>query len=84
MVYRMPRTDLAVEAHRVRAGAARMEGVEVRESDRSGFHITTVEVRSPVASKELCKPIGVYHTVTLEPVLRREEEAFSSAVGLLS
>ena len=84
MVYRMPRTDLAVEAHRVRAGAARLEGVEVRESDRSGFRITTVEVRSPAASAELCKPIGVYHTVTLEPVLRREEEAFSSAVGLLS
>ena len=84
MVYRMPRTDLAVEAHRVRAGAARLEGVEVRETDRSGFHITTVEVRSPAASKELCNSIGVYHTVTLEPVLRREEEAFSSAVGLLS
>lgn len=84
MIYRMPRTDLAVEAHRVRAGAARLEGVEVRETDRSGFHITTVEVRSPAASKALCKPAGVYHTVTMEPVLRREEEAFSSAVGLLS
>ena len=84
MVYRLPRTDLAVEAHRVRAGDARIEGVSVEESDRSGFHITTVEVRSPFASKELCKPIGVYHTVTLEPVLRREDEAFSSAVSLLS
>ena len=84
MVYPLPRTDLAVEAHRVRAGAGRLEGVEVRETDRSGFHVTTVEVRSPAASKELCKPIGVYHTVTLDPVLRREETAFSSAAELIS
>ena len=84
MVYPLPRTDLAVEAHRIRAGAGRLEGVEVRETDRSGFHVTTVEVRSPAASKELCKPIGIYHTVTLDPVLRREEAAFSSAAGLIS
>lgn len=84
MVFYLPRTDLAVEAHRVRAGASRLEGVEVRESDRSGFHITTVEVRSPSASKELCKPVGVYHTVTLEPVLRREDAAFLSAAALLA
>ena len=84
MVYPLPRTDLAVEAHRVRAGAGHLEGVEVRETDRSGFHVTTVEVRSPAASEELCKPIGIYHTVTLDPVLRREEAAFSSAAGLIS
>lgn len=84
MVYPLPRTDLAVEAHRVRAGAGRLEGVEVRETDRSGFRVTTVEVRSPAASEELCKPIGIYHTVTLDPVLRREEAAFSSAVGMIS
>ena len=84
MVYPLPRTDLAVEAHRVRAGAGRLEGVEVRETDRNGFRVSTVEVRSPAASKELCKPIGVYHTVTLDPVLRREEAAFSSAAELIS
>lgn len=84
MVYSLPRTDLAVEAHRVRAGAARIEGVSLEETDRNGFHITTVEVRSPSASEKLCKPLGVYHTVTLEPVLRREDAAFSSAAALLS
>lgn len=84
MVYPLPRTDLAVEAHRVCAGAARVEGVSLEEMDRNGFHITTVEVRSPSASEKLCKPIGVYHTLTLEPVLRREDAAFSSAAALLS
>lgn len=84
MVYSLPRTDLAVEAHRVRAGAARIEGVSLEETDRNGFHITTVEVRSPSASEKLCKPVGVYHTVTLEPVLRREDAAFSSASALLA
>lgn len=80
----LPRTDLAVEAHSVRAGAGVLDGAEVRETDRDGFHVTTVDVRSPAASEELCKPIGVYHTVTLEPVLRREEDAFSAAAALLS
>lgn len=84
MVYSLPRTDLAVEAHRVRAGAARIEGVSLEETDRNGFHITTVEVRSPSASEKLCKPAGIYHTVTLEPVLRREDAAFSSAAVLLA
>ena len=84
MVSKLPRTDLAVEAHRVRSGASRLEGVAVRETDQSGFRITTVEVRSPTASRELCKPEGVYHTVTLAPVLRREDEAFSSAAALLA
>ena len=84
MVYPLPRTDLAVEAHRVRAGAGRLEGVEVRETDRNGFRVSTVEVRSPAASEELCKPIGVYHTVPLDPVLRREEAAFSAAAELIS
>lgn len=80
----LPRTDLAVEAHRVRADAGRLEGVEIEEADRDGFHIASVYVRSPAASKELCKPIGVYHTVTLEPVLRRESDAFGAAASLLA
>ena len=84
MVYPLPRTDLAVEAHRVRAGAGQLEGVEVRETDRSGFRVATVEVSSSAASEKLCKPLGVYHTVTLDPVLRREEAAFSSAAGMIS
>lgn len=80
----LPRTDLAVEAHRVRSNAGALDGVEVRELDRDGFRVTTVEVRSPAASKELCKPVGVYHTVTLSPVLRREEDSFSAAAALLA
>ena len=84
MPEKMPRTDLAVEAHRVQSGAGSLEGAEVRETEERGFRVTTVEIRSPAASKELCKPIGVYHTVTLEPVLRREDAAFASAASLLS
>lgn len=79
-----PRTDLAVEAHRVRADAGRLDGVAVQEFDRDGFHIATVTVRSPAAAEELCKPTGVYHTVTMEPVLRHEADAFSAAASLLA
>lgn len=84
MNHPLPRTDLAVEAHSVRNRDARLEGVTVSESDRAGFHLTTVEVHSPDASHKLCKPIGTYHTVTLEPVIRREEASFSAAASLLS
>lgn len=80
----LPRTDLAVEAHRVRSNAGALDGVEIQETDRGGFCVTTVQVRSPAASKKLCKPIGVYHTVTLSPVLRREEDSFSAAAALLA
>lgn len=84
MPEKLPRTDLAVEAHRLRRGAGALEGVEMRETERDGFHVTTVEIRSPAASKELCKPIGAYHTITLEPVLRREDAAFAAAASLLA
>lgn len=80
----MPRTDLAVEAHRVRADAGALDGVEIRETNQGGFRVTTVTVQSDSASEKLCKPKGVYHTVTVEPVLRREEDAFSAATDLLS
>ena len=36
------------------------------------------------SSKKLCKPIGNYHTITLDPVLRREDAAFAAASDLIA
>lgn len=76
-----PRTDLAVEAQ---TRAPSVNGVRTEERTEGGFRVSTVTILNSMASKELCKPIGNYHTITLDPVLRREEAAFSAASELIS
>ncbi len=83
-----PRTDLAAEAQALRqrsAGdAAALPGVQAEETQRGGFSVTTVHILNDMGAQELCKPIGDYSTVTLEPLLRREDEAFEQAATLLA
>ena len=78
------RTDLAVEAHRLwQEGAgegANLPGVRAEERDRQGFRVDCVTVSSPEAARALGKPEGVYVTVELDGLLRREEGAFRRAV----
>lgn len=76
-----PRTDLAVEAQ---TRAAPGSGVRTEERMEGGFRVSTVSILNSTASEELCKPIGNYHTITLDPVLRREDAAFAAATGLIS
>jgi len=78
------RTDLAVEAHQLwREGAgdaSGLPGVRAREEDREGFPVTTVTISSREAAQALGKPQGVYITLELDGLLRREEDAFRRAV----
>ena len=78
------RTDLAIEAKTLCAADAELSGVTAEERKIGGFPVTTVHIREKRASEVLCKPIGVYHTVFLEPVLRREEDAFARAADVVS
>ena len=78
------RTDLAIEAKTLCAADAELSGVTAEERTIGGFPVTTVHIREKRASEMLCKPIGVYHTVFLEPVLRREEDAFARAADVVS
>ena len=78
------RTDLAVEARALHLAEGALDGVVAEERELDGFSVTTVTIETTAASEKLCKPIGVYHTVSLEPVLRREEDAFARAAGVLS
>ena len=77
------RTDLAVEAHQLwREGAqdaSSMSGVRAEEGMRKGFPVTTVTVSTSEAAQALGKPPGVYVTLELDGLLRREEEAFRRA-----
>jgi len=77
------RTDLAVEAHQLwREGAGEgpsLPGVRAEERERDGFPVTAVTIGSPEGAEALGKPEGVYLTLELDPLLRREEGAFQRA-----
>lgn len=78
------RTDLAVEEHALRLTDGALPGVTAEESETEGFPVTTIRILTKEESGKLNKPVGVYHTVVLEPVLRREDDAFSRAVRVLA
>ncbi len=72
------RTDLALERREL-AGDGDLSGVESRESLVQCFPLTTVTVTGEEGEKSLGKPRGVYHTLDLTAVSRREEGAFPRA-----
>ncbi len=75
------RTDLALEAREL-AGEG-LPGVESEEVELQGFPLTTVRVTTPAGAEALGKPVGVYHTLDLAGLTRREEGAFPRAVEAL-
>ena len=68
---RRPQTvfsDLALEsAQTVKTGSRLPEGIELKNSEESGFCVTDVRVKSEEVSKRISKPQGRY--ITLEPRL---------------
>lgn len=79
------RTDLAVElTEALDEGQGLPRGIRVRTEERFGAEATVVEITSRAGEKALGRPKGVYVTIGLEPVLRRERDSFSSAVEAIS
>lgn len=82
------RTDLALEARELwqaKQGATKeLPGVVCTEEIRDGIHLTRLEIQSQEGAEALEKPQGVYVTLEIASMLRREEDAFESAVELLS
>ena len=82
------RTDLAMEAlERGRRGmqrAGRLPGVASREYRNEGFLVTQVEIQNETGAKAIGKPVGVYETLMLDGLMRREEDAFPRACRALS
>ncbi len=83
-MYRRFRTDLAAEQRELTAGAGELKGVRAETQQRGGFDITTVEILDEEGARSLCKPIGKYVTLGLEPLMCRTSEAFEDAAGLLA
>ena len=78
------RTDLALEAHELRSGGSQLPGVACENTQAEGFPLTTVRVTSAEGAAALGKPEGVYHTLDLTGLERREEGAFPRAVKSLA
>lgn len=75
------RTDLALEQHQGMGGA--LPGVVCEEIEAQGLPLTTVRVTTAEGARALGKPEGVYHTLDLAAVTRREEGAMARAVAVL-
>lgn len=83
-MYRRFRTDLAAEQRELTAGAGELKGVRAETQQRGGFDVTTVEILDVEGARSLCKPIGKYITLGLEPLMCRTSEAFEDAAELLA
>ena len=83
-----PRTDLATEAHALWRETAEktshLPGVRAREEQRHGFTLETVEILDEEGERVLGKPRGRYITVALDPLRRREPEAFGRGCDVIS
>ena len=78
------RTDLAVEAIENRKAAAALRQVRQSERTLEGFSVSEVEILAEDAARELGKPCGRYVTLSLDALIRREEDAFPRACRALS
>lgn len=78
------RTDLAAEAHQLwqeRVGkTTRLPGVLARDEELEGFPLTRVEVLDGEGEAALGKPRGIYFTLDVSALWRREEDVFGRAV----
>lgn len=79
------RTDLAMEAKAIQEPAGGLPpGVVLRKENRHGVEATVVELKTAAAAQAIGKPKGVYITVELGKVLRREKESFEGAVEAIA
>ncbi len=78
------RTDLAAEQRELTPDSGRLRGVRASEESRNGFDVTVVEILDEEGEKALCKPIGKYLTLGLEPLVGRASDAFEDAANLLA
>lgn len=78
------RTDLAAEAHQLWQESAgkttRLPGVLAREEELEGFPLTRVEVLDGEGEAALGKPRGVYLTLDVSALWRREGDVFRRTV----
>lgn len=77
------RTDLAMEQLAPKKKNL-PKGVTLRQESRFGQTATVVEIEDQRGARALGKPQGMYITIEVENVLRREKESFQGAVRCIS
>jgi spore protease len=82
------RTDLALEARELwqeqMGETTKLQGVKASHQERDGFVLDVVEILDEEGEKALGKPVGSYVTLELDALVRREENAFARAAGVLA
>lgn len=82
------RTDLAMEAHeswRESAGeTTQLPGVRAGDEEAEGFPVTRVEILDGEGERALGKPRGVYLTLDIAALWRREEGSFARAIRAIA
>lgn len=79
------RTDLAFESRELASnGASELEGVEYSETRINGVGCKKLCVLNDTGAKNIGKPIGVYFTLDIEALTRRESESFVDTVSAMS
>lgn len=82
------RTDLAMEAHQLwQEGAedtSHLRGVKARDEELEGLPITRVEILDLEGETALGKPRGVYLTLDVSALWRREKDAFIRTVRAMA
>lgn len=80
------RTDLAIEALELskQDNIGKLSGVVSKNEDLFGFSVTTVEIKTKSAAEKIGKPIGIYDTIVIDALARRENDAFNRACNALS
>ncbi len=80
------RTDLALEARELYQEQTLREppGVDWKEEEQDGIHMTEVHIRTPEGAREMDKPQGRYITFQLGEHWEREDHTIAAASSLLA
>lgn len=77
------RTDMAAECETDDV-SGRIKGIELHEDDRSGFHISRLNITDPHAEKLLGKPMGRYITISVGKIWLDSDAKWEGAVELIA
>lgn len=88
MLFSNCRTDIAIESlntsKSLQNDTKNISGAVSTEKDIKGFPVVSVKIENNNASEIIGKPIGTYHTINIDSLISRQENAFSNACEILS
>lgn len=80
IMHRQIRTDLAMErlqlANSSHGRGRGVAGVTYRRKTICGIGVHTMTVETESAARVLCKPVGVYYTISLDKMIKRCDDGF--------